>query len=49
MRFVVAHEVRHQAKRHHGPAFWLRLGEAMPNWRGLQATLEGKGNEHLVV
>jgi len=49
MEYVVAHEVCHLAVRHHGPAFWARLREAMPDWRERKAALEGWESEHLVV
>jgi predicted metal-dependent hydrolase len=49
MEYVVAHEVCHLAERHHGPAFWAKLGEAMPDWNERKAALEGWENEHLVV
>jgi predicted metal-dependent hydrolase len=49
MEYVVAHEVCHLAERHHGPAFWDRLGVAMPDWRERKAALEGWEGEHLVV
>ena len=49
MEYVVAHEVCHLAVRHHGPDFWDKLGEAMPDWRERKAALESWEREHLAV
>jgi len=49
MEYVVAHEVCHLVERHHGPAFWEKLGEVMPDWRERKAALEAWESEHLVV
>jgi hypothetical protein len=40
LEYVVAHEVVHLLRRHHGDAFWETLGNVMPDWRKRKASLE---------
>jgi len=49
MEYVVAHELCHLVERHHGPGFWAKLGEAMPDWRERKAALESWEQAHLAV
>ncbi len=49
MEYVVAHELTHLRHRNHGPAFWKKLSETLPNWAEAKALLERWEGEHRAV
>lgn len=42
---VVTHELVHREHHHHGPAFWRRLGQVLPDHRERQYRLDRMGTE----
>ncbi len=42
------HELVHLRERHHGPAFWIALGRALPDWRKRKDALAKNAKDHLV-
>lgn len=38
--YVVAHEVAHLLRRHHGPEFWQLLSKTLPDWADRKVLLE---------
>ena len=49
MEYVVAHELVHLLHRNHGPAFWNKLSETMPNWAEAKELLERWEEAHRAV
>jgi predicted metal-dependent hydrolase len=43
VEYVVAHELVHLRHPEHGPAFWRRLGAAMPDFEARRAQLRAVG------
>lgn len=41
--YVAAHELCHLEQMHHGPAFWSRLAELLPDYQGRQERLAVEG------
>ena len=46
--YVIAHELIHLRERHHGPAFWEALSQAMPDWRKRKDALAEQAKEYLI-
>ncbi len=46
--YVVVHELAHLHEPNHGPAFWARVAEVMPDWKDRRARLSSAGREHLI-
>ena len=49
LEYVVAHEVAHLVRRHHGPEFWAALGRTLPDWPERKAMLEAWEQDHRAV
>jgi predicted metal-dependent hydrolase len=43
--YVLAHELAHLREPHHGPAFWLVLGRALPDYEARKAELARVGGK----
>lgn len=45
--YVIVHELVHLRERHHGPAFWSTLGNALPDWTARKEALARQGADYL--
>jgi len=46
VRYLLLHELVHLHEHNHSPAFYARLGRAVPEYREIEAWLEAKGDSY---
>ena len=46
--YVVVHELTHLLEPDHGPLFWRRVAEVMPDWKQRRGALASHGRRHAV-
>ena len=45
--YIIMHELVHLCEGHHGPAFWIALGLAMPDWQKRKESLRTEAKHFL--
>ncbi len=47
--YIIVHELAHLIEPRHTPAFWLRVGQALPEYEQRKTWLAEQGGQHVVL